>query len=118
MKKSFLASLIFFVVLGTVVSLIKYEVVFLKKKLSQIEQEKEECSDDLKVLRAEWSYLNNPERLKILCQKHLWQMKPIANSQIVLYNDLMRDDGEETCGQNALGAVIDGLLNRDRVGHG
>ena len=116
MNKSLVISLVFLILVGIGVSRVKYEVVFLRKNLTNTQKEIEQCSDDLKVLRAEWSYLNNPKRLKILCEKHLKFMKPIESSQVISYDKIVGQSYEESFGGNSLDSFIDEALAGEKTG--
>ena len=113
MNKSVVISLLFLILIGVGVSIVKYEVVFLRKKLNTIEKEIETCNDDLKVLGAEWSYLNDPKRLKTLCEKYLKTMKPIENNQIMSYDKVIGQDYEEHLKGDTLGDFIDNVLGSE-----
>ncbi len=63
MQRNLILTLVFFVILGIVLSKGKYEVVSLRKQLKTIQNEISQTIDDLKVYNAEWSYLNDPKRL-------------------------------------------------------
>jgi hypothetical protein len=41
----------------------------ISEKISATEEKLARYDEDLKVLEAEWSYLNNPERLTLLAEK-------------------------------------------------
>ena len=110
MRRTIFMALIL-LILGIVVSIVKYDVGFLRKELNHIEKEIAQCFDDLKILRAEWEYLNNPARLKKLCQNHLKQMRPIVNSQIVSYEQIEQMALKESRG-NALGGILDLLVKK------
>ena len=109
MNKSLVISLIAIILVGVGVSRVKYEVVFLRKNLRNTQTEIEQCIDDIKVLGAEWSYLNSPKRLKKLCEKHLKLMKPIDNTQIMSYDKLIGQDYEEQFNADAFGSFLDGI---------
>ncbi|MDR1233782.1 MAG: hypothetical protein LBJ92_01365 [Holosporales bacterium] len=95
MNKSLWVSLFVLLVFGVAVSRVKYEVVFLRKKSQALQNDIEKCLDDLVVYEAEWSYLNDPKRLKTLCQKHLKGMRPMENGQIISHEDLVNSQFEE-----------------------
>jgi hypothetical protein len=95
MNKFLLASLVLVVALGVVVSRMKYEVVFLRKQSQLLQTEIEKCIDDIVVYSAEWGFLNDPNRLKKLCQKHLKGMHQMENFQIINHEDLINDHYEE-----------------------
>jgi hypothetical protein len=92
MNKALLMSLFILIIVGICVSRVKYEVVFLRQNLDEINRAIERCNDDIKVHTAEWSYLNTPDRLKTLCAKYLKNMKPLENSQVISYEKLARSD--------------------------
>lgn len=92
MNKSIVISVVLLVLIGIGVSRIKYEVVFLRKTVKTLATETEKSMDNIKVLEAEWSYLNSPERLKKLANKYLPEMKPIGVGQVMLYNKIIGSD--------------------------
>lgn len=109
MNRSILTSLIVLVFLGFFVSRVKYEVVFLKDELKKINSKIEKCEDDIRVYNAEWSYLNDPDRLKKLCAKHLPNLRPTDNRQMISYKTIVESD----LGQNAVrafGSFLDDTL--------
>ncbi len=92
MNKGTILSLAALLVIGIIVSRVKYEVIFLKNKLKDINSKIEKYSDDLKVYNAEWGYLNNPKRLKTLCEKYLKHLQPTTNKQILDYQTILNND--------------------------
>ena len=95
MNRNFVLSAVGLILLGICVSRIKYEVVFLRKHLKYLNEEITRISDDIKVYGAEWSYLNDPKRLKQLAEKYLPQLKPMSNKQILSYNEFVRNDYDD-----------------------
>lgn len=91
MNKSVLLSLFALLFIGLIVSRVKYEVIFLKKQLKDVNSKIEQYSDDLKVYNAEWGYLNRPKRLKQLCEKYLPNLKPTINSQVLNYQVILNN---------------------------
>jgi len=65
----------------------KYEVQRLESKLLSLQTTLGSERDALRVLRAEWSYLNNPERLQKLAAKHL-ELTPVSLHQIAALSRL------------------------------
>ena len=61
---------------------VRYYVDYLNKELIRMSGEIESASDALNVLEAEWSYLNNPDRLERLGSDHL-KMEPVKVAQII-----------------------------------
>ncbi len=95
MRRNLVFTLIFFVILGVILSKSKYEVVSLRKQLKQMQNEIYKIADDLKVYNAEWSYLNNPKRLKELASKYLPNMTTTDYKQIETYNHFIDTEYED-----------------------
>ncbi len=66
---------------------IKYQVQDLEQDLAQLNKSIYQERQSLHVLRAEWSYLNNPERLAGLARRHL-NMAPITPSQLATLEEV------------------------------
>ncbi|MGB0749441.1 MAG: cell division protein FtsL [Magnetospiraceae bacterium] len=66
---------------------LKYEVAVLESDLRAVNGEILRNQEDIHVLKAEWSHLNNPARLKKLVARHL-EMAPLHPVQVVSYADL------------------------------
>ncbi|MFV9874919.1 MAG: hypothetical protein AB8U25_00825 [Rickettsiales endosymbiont of Dermacentor nuttalli] len=68
-----LAFIIIIILSGSVLGLfyIKYQVQNLNKDLNELNKQYAEEQESIRVLKAEWSYLNQPERLKELSKKYL-----------------------------------------------
>lgn len=64
------------------VFMIAYEVRHLEERYDSLEREIAEHQEAIHVLRAEWSYLNRPERLEALAEQHLG-LKPVAGRQMI-----------------------------------
>ncbi len=109
-----LFSLLFLIFVGICVSRVKYEVVFLRNHLKSINIKIEQFSDDLRVYGAEWSYLNDPKRLKTLCEKYLKNLKPTENKQILSYESVLGNDVEQNL-NNAFGSFLDKALENDET---
>ncbi len=106
MNRGVFVSLIFLVLIGFCVSRVKYEVVFLKDRLKEINEKLEKCDDDFKVYNAEWSYLNDPKRLKILAAKYFPDMRPTENKQVISYDVVISSDLEQNA-TKAFGSFLD-----------
>ncbi|GHT88940.1 hypothetical protein FACS1894113_2550 [Alphaproteobacteria bacterium] len=120
-NKSFVLAILFLIIIGIGVSRVKYEVVFLRRHFDNLKKEIETCEDDLKVLGAEWSYLNNPKRLKALAAKHLPNMKPIENKQIISYERVLESDlaeREVEATSDPFHSLIDKILTLERERQG
>ena len=75
------------VVLGATSIVIGTEVADLEDRLSGIHRDIAREQEALHVLRAEWSYLNQPERLEALARRHLGLRMPEA-AQTMRVSDL------------------------------
>lgn len=60
---------------------VKHEVKEAEARLSSLNQEIGRNVEEIHVLKAEWSYLNDPARLRQLSEKHLG-MKPMGPTQM------------------------------------
>lgn len=80
---------LFLVVLaGTGLFLVKHEVQDLEEKLARYDEDIAKDREAIHVLRAEWAYLTQPDRLSKLAQRHLG-LKPPAAGQIVESLDVL-----------------------------
>ena len=61
---------------------VKLHVQGLNRELIKIKNEIDLVQNDIKVLQAEWSYLNNPKRLASLTKKYLRNNSLILASQV------------------------------------
>jgi len=66
---------------------IKYQVRELEDKLASLETELTQSQETIHVLKAEWSYLNRPERLTELAQRYL-DLVPMGPSQMTSLVDV------------------------------
>ncbi|WP_374441587.1 hypothetical protein [Stella sp.] len=73
--------------LGYGVFQVKYEVQEMEARLVQLQRGIVSEQQAIHVLRAEWSYLNQPARLETLAKRHL-PLGPIAASQIGTIEDV------------------------------
>lgn len=60
---------------------VKYSVQNLKRDLAETQRQLLADKEAMHVLEAEWSYLNQPDRLKTLAEKYL-KLQPIEVAQI------------------------------------
>jgi hypothetical protein len=71
--------------------MLKYEVQAQEQRLAGLHKDIIEAEEQIHVLKAEWSYLNEPSRLREQAERHLG-LHPIKPSQIVTIASLpMRD---------------------------
>ena len=60
---------------------ISYEVDMKERELARLETQIKEDSESIRVLKAEWAYLNQPQRLEKLVEKYL-KLQPMQTSQM------------------------------------
>ena len=77
MRPLYIAAILVAVTLTYGLYSMKYEVQRLEAKLSSLYQQRASEREAIQVLRAEWSYLNNPGRLESLASRHL-TLVPVA----------------------------------------
>ena len=91
MYKPFVIAAILLVMLGTIVSRIKYEVASIRKNLTNITNEISKGKEQLRILRAEWCNLTEPTRLKMLAKQYLPEMVPATSKNIISYDQLLHN---------------------------
>lgn len=69
------------VIVAIALFLIVYRVKGLEKELTALNQEAVVREEAIHVLKAEWSFLNRPDRLAELAQRHL-ALQPVAPAQL------------------------------------
>ncbi|HYD29609.1 MAG TPA: hypothetical protein VEB64_01940 [Azospirillaceae bacterium] len=68
---------------GVVLFKTSYEVQALHDQLSALDREIVQEQESIKVLKAEWAYLNDPQRIEMLAHQFLPTMKPLTAEQMV-----------------------------------
>ena len=66
---------------------IKYRAELAEKRVQTIEHKIASEQESIRVLRAEWSYLNQPERLQELARRYT-KLEPLQASQIGTFADI------------------------------
>lgn len=80
--------------LGHFVFRTSYQVQSLNKKIAHLKQEITKENESIRILSAEWSYLNQPDRLLRLAKKYLI-VEPFEHHQFVTVDDLPDRMSEE-----------------------
>ena len=75
------------VVLSVVLYNVKYRAEGNERHVRVLLEEMDREEDAIRVLRAEWSFLNQPERIQKLAARHL-ALEPLQASQIATLDDL------------------------------
>jgi len=66
---------------------IKYETTLQAEQLQKLKAKAQREREAIAVLKAEWQFLNRPERLQALADKHL-DLQPLQTNQIVRLSDI------------------------------
>ncbi len=66
---------------------LKYNTSISEDQLVQLQRDIEQEQRALRVLKAEWSHLNRPERIQALAARHL-ELKPLDPGQILEFKDI------------------------------
>ncbi|KRE16302.1 hypothetical protein ASE66_11205 [Bosea sp. Root483D1] len=66
---------------------IKYETTLQAEQLQKLKAKAQREREAIAVLKAEWQFLNRPERLQALADRHL-DLQPLAITQIVRLSDI------------------------------
>lgn len=74
-------------VLGFALFQVKHKVQMLEEELAQLNRTILDEQEAIHVLKAEWSYLNQPERLQALNVKYLG-LAPVSAAQVAAIEDL------------------------------
>ena len=67
---------------------ITFQVEALEQQLSALNREILQEQETIHVLKAEWSYLNQPERVKALTEKFLPEMGDMSQPQMLRISEL------------------------------
>ena len=94
MNVRILVHMVLFIVLAVGVYLVKYSVQDVQRELAARKAELATEKESLHLLNAEWAYLNRPDRLRQLADRHL-DLVPLDSHQInqvsvlpaAVYND-------------------------------
>ena len=66
---------------------IKYETTLEAEQLQKIRMKAQRERDAIAVLKAEWQFLNRPDRLQALADRHL-DLQPFSVTQVVRMSDV------------------------------
>jgi cell division protein FtsL len=73
--------------LGAGLFYVKHEVQLLEEELQRLDRKILADQEAIHVLRAEWTYLNQPQRLAALSRRYL-ELAPPTTAQITTIDDL------------------------------
>ncbi|KFC73822.1 hypothetical protein FG93_01512 [Bosea sp. LC85] len=66
---------------------IKYETTLESEQLQKLKAKAQRERDAIAVLKAEWQFLNRPDRLQALTERHL-DLQPFTVTQVVRASDI------------------------------
>ena|ERR1700722_8403529 len=92
MQRSTALFFILAIFVGCILFKVKYEVVEVEQKLAQTVQQISQENENIHILKAEWSHLNEPQRLQKLAQKFL-DISPIKTEKITAVAGDFEKDG-------------------------
>lgn len=75
---------------GILVYKVEFQVQTMETELASLNSEIKDNNREVRVLKAEWSHLNDPARIRRLSQNI--GLRPITPSQIVMASSLSWDD--------------------------
>ncbi|RAU22905.1 energy transducer TonB [Paramagnetospirillum kuznetsovii] len=93
MKRGLLGTILWTLLAGCIgvgLFFIKHEVKDQERRLTSLTTEIQRNQETIHVLRAEWSYLNDPSRLRMLAEKHLG-MHAVKPAEIASLDSVLRD---------------------------
>ncbi len=82
-----ISSFLFFSIFG--LFQIKFRVQYLNKDVSELKRQLEQEKESIHILKAEWAYLNQPQRLRELAKRYL-NLDDIKISQIRNFDDCLK----------------------------
>lgn len=89
---------------------VEHRVQELRKELKQTQHQIVHDKQEIHVLKAEWSYLNQPGRLRGMTKQFL-EMEPVSANQVVAIEDIPLRGVVLAVGENEVG---DGYLLSQR----
>lgn len=66
---------------------IKYETTLEAEHLQKLKAKAQRERDAIAVLKAEWQFLNRPDRVQMLAERHL-DLQPFSVTQVVRMSDI------------------------------
>ena len=111
---SFIVMITFTFLLMSGVLVLKNQVQGLEKQLVSINKNIQDDIKTIHVLKAEWSHLNNPTRLRQLAAKHI-SLNPVQAEQIINYSALPFEYEGDDSRRDIAQKNISGYAERNKV---
>jgi hypothetical protein len=67
---------------------IKYDSIYLSERLAKLRTQVAREKEAIAVLKAEWQFVNRPDRIQALADKHLPDLAPAQITQLVRWSDV------------------------------
>lgn len=67
---------------------IKYDTLYLSEQVAKLKSRLQREKEAIAVLRAEWQFVNRPDRVQTLADKHLPELAPAAVTQTVRWSEI------------------------------
>lgn len=93
--------IVIFAVMVTGMFVIKNRVITLENDLDRINARIKDDQKALHVLKAEWSYLNDPARIRVLSERHA-RMKPLRGEQIISFSAIPFKSAKSDLSENII----------------
>jgi len=77
---------------------VKHQAVEAAEGVARLRAEIQRERDSIAVLKAEWSHLDQPARLKALAERHL-EIRPVDMQQILRVEDVPLRQAEDAAGE-------------------
>ena len=87
MRRTTILTLLLAAIMSVALFFLKYEVIDLEQKLDLLNKKIVQDQETIHVLRAEWSHLNNTNRIKDLATRYL-KMTPAKPEKLRQIDDL------------------------------
>lgn len=102
------------IVAGVAIFMVSYRVQDLQSELQAKRADIEHARTSIRVLEAEWAYLNDPDRLRRLSEQHLGLVAPTA-SAIATFDRLPIRVGDALPASTAAPEIAPALSSREPV---
>lgn len=83
-KLSTIATFVLATILGSTLFWVSQQVQMLEREQRGIKAQISSEQEGMRVLNAEWDYLNRPDRIEALAAKYLDQMQPVVPNNLLL----------------------------------
>ena len=84
---------------------IKYDTLYLSEQVAKLKSRLQREKEAIAVLRAEWQFVNRPDRIQTLADKHLHDLAPAAITQTVRWAEIP----QRPAATDSIGAKLEAL---------